>query len=453
MNTFNASPTKEFFIDMLTRDIFLDRAILDLVDNSIDGARNDMIRKKTKKKVNELFKGYKIEITLNQEEFIIKDNCGGFSKKAAGDYVFRIGKPNLQNDKEFQSIGRFGVGMKRALFKMGDDFWVESKHEKDHIIVKQNVTNWKTSIDDEDSESKWSFEFSEIQSKTNKLTPFLNEEGTLVKVTNLNQNVKRDFGINSFRNRLRDTIKRTYNYCIHKGLTILFNKKKLDAEPISLLYKKDQLEPYFQEYESDGVIIKIYAGIGEPDPSKAGWYIFCNDRLMVEKDKTNLTGWEGGDKFFKDTGVQKFHNKVAMFRGLVFMYSNDASKLPMTTTKTGIDYNSAIYTEMRSKMVVTMKIVLAKIRKVSSSEQRTEIAEQSDKVDVLKLKTNDLEEKFEFEIMEVLKPESSGKKMTKIEYHVETETYKIVKKALKVGTREKVGKETFNYFVDMKELS
>ncbi|MGH9433064.1 MAG: hypothetical protein ACRD3T_16150, partial [Terriglobia bacterium] len=35
----NASPTKEFFISMLTRDIPLTRAIIDLVDNSVDGAR------------------------------------------------------------------------------------------------------------------------------------------------------------------------------------------------------------------------------------------------------------------------------------------------------------------------------------------------------------------------------------------------------------------------------
>ena len=32
-------PTKEFFIFMLTKDIDLTRAIADLVDNSIDGAR------------------------------------------------------------------------------------------------------------------------------------------------------------------------------------------------------------------------------------------------------------------------------------------------------------------------------------------------------------------------------------------------------------------------------
>ena len=39
-NTFNAEPTKEFFISMLVRDINLKDAIGDLVDNCIDGAKN-----------------------------------------------------------------------------------------------------------------------------------------------------------------------------------------------------------------------------------------------------------------------------------------------------------------------------------------------------------------------------------------------------------------------------
>ena len=33
-----ANPTKEFFVRMLTRDITVDDCILDLIDNSVDGA-------------------------------------------------------------------------------------------------------------------------------------------------------------------------------------------------------------------------------------------------------------------------------------------------------------------------------------------------------------------------------------------------------------------------------
>lgn len=36
----NAEPTKAFFVDMLTRDIPLEQAVLDLVDNSVDGAKS-----------------------------------------------------------------------------------------------------------------------------------------------------------------------------------------------------------------------------------------------------------------------------------------------------------------------------------------------------------------------------------------------------------------------------
>ena len=37
--TVNANPTKEFFISMLTRDVDIKAAILELIDNSIDGAK------------------------------------------------------------------------------------------------------------------------------------------------------------------------------------------------------------------------------------------------------------------------------------------------------------------------------------------------------------------------------------------------------------------------------
>lgn len=37
-DTAQASPTKQFFVSMLTRDISLADAILDLLDNCLDGA-------------------------------------------------------------------------------------------------------------------------------------------------------------------------------------------------------------------------------------------------------------------------------------------------------------------------------------------------------------------------------------------------------------------------------
>lgn len=69
----DAKPTKEFFITMLTRDIPLNRAILDLIDNSVDAANSLMINEKLQDLSN-----FRIDIKLSKDEFNISDNCGGF---------------------------------------------------------------------------------------------------------------------------------------------------------------------------------------------------------------------------------------------------------------------------------------------------------------------------------------------------------------------------------------
>ncbi len=79
----NAAPTKAFFVEMLVRDIPLEQAVLDLLDNSIDGA----------KRINgEDLSGRKVDIDVNAEHFRIRDNCGGFDRAEAKDYAFRFGR-------------------------------------------------------------------------------------------------------------------------------------------------------------------------------------------------------------------------------------------------------------------------------------------------------------------------------------------------------------------------
>ena len=64
-----ANPTREFFVNMLVRDILLKQAIIELIDNSIDGART--INK------NSNFEGLKIIVNFDENSFCVQDNCGG----------------------------------------------------------------------------------------------------------------------------------------------------------------------------------------------------------------------------------------------------------------------------------------------------------------------------------------------------------------------------------------
>ena len=84
-NRIDAYPTKEFFINSITKDIHLIHVIPDLVDNCYDGAL------KLGKKDD--LKGLGVEIEYDKDHFTIKDNCGGITKIIATKYAFKFGNP------------------------------------------------------------------------------------------------------------------------------------------------------------------------------------------------------------------------------------------------------------------------------------------------------------------------------------------------------------------------
>ena len=126
-----ANPTKEFFVNMLVRDILLKQAIIELIDNSIDGAR--------KIKDNNDFEGLSIEVNFNNEKFSIKDNCGGIPLDVAENYAFRFGRPRTKKVEEAETTGIFGIGMKRALFKLGNFFTINSKTKTTEFEIELDV--------------------------------------------------------------------------------------------------------------------------------------------------------------------------------------------------------------------------------------------------------------------------------------------------------------------------
>ena len=79
----NAAPAKRFFVEMLIRDIRLEDAIIDLVDNAIDS----LIRHKgidlpalvttVHQRPFASEQSHFVDIQLDDDGFCIKDNCGG----------------------------------------------------------------------------------------------------------------------------------------------------------------------------------------------------------------------------------------------------------------------------------------------------------------------------------------------------------------------------------------
>src|SRR5690348_9458536 len=90
-----STPAKSFFVSMLTRDIELADAILDLLDNCVDGALRSRTEELTAK---DSLEEYWAHIDFDETMFRIEDNCGGIPWKLAKDYAFCLGRPEAAEE-------------------------------------------------------------------------------------------------------------------------------------------------------------------------------------------------------------------------------------------------------------------------------------------------------------------------------------------------------------------
>lgn len=321
--TVNANPTKEFFISMLTRDIDVKAAIVELIDNSIDGAK--------RLRASGDYHGLFINITYDRDSFRIQDNCGGISIKTARDYAFRFGRSSGHSVEKAPGqhfTGVFGIGMKRSLFRLGTEFEITSNTEEEHFKLHVNVDEWI-----KDDSNDWTFQLSEEGQKADYPDQ---EVGTDIFISKLHEGISDQFGLKYFFTTLTLYIERFRTIAMENGLEITINGQPIYFSSDQIIQTND-ITPYGKEEIIDDVIIRIIAGIvPKGEPEKAGWYIYCNGRLVVFADKTNLTGW-GED------GTRLYHPSLAFFRGYAYFESNNSDSLPWNTTKTGVDTSSKYY--------------------------------------------------------------------------------------------------------------
>ena len=275
----NASPTKEFFIHMLVRDIPLNRAIIDLVDNSVDGAQR--IRNTGN------CEGLWIRLEVKPEKFRIADNCGGIPIDVARDYAFRFGRTNA-TPSTLHSIGQFGVGMKRTFFKLGKCFRVKSATSISKFTIEIDVDEWKTRQTAEGAED-WHFEFKTLE---DEISVPEEEQGTIIEIDRLHDSVAESFGQDFFLNRLSQEIAVAHSISLERGLSMTLNGIPLLNDPLKLL-QSDEISPAYAErsYDNFGrqpVYAKLYAGLSDRSKEEGGWYVFCNGRLVVRADQSNL---------------------------------------------------------------------------------------------------------------------------------------------------------------------
>lgn len=341
----SAQPVKSFFVEMLTRDIGLTDSILDLLDNCMDG----IVRSVDKRTLGRArpYEGYGADINLTKESFEIADNCGGIPWDLH-EYAFRMGRARPNNEHTRPTVGTYGIGMKRALFKIGRHATIQTQNDLFAYEVEISP-DWLDSPDD------WTLPVHSLERT--------DEDGTLICIDQLNDDVRAAFSRTVFERVLRAKIETHYALIIAKGFTVRLNGRDVEPRPLTLRFddttSKNQIRPYIYKGNIDGVDVFLAAGFTRPFPpaheleadvekvryssSDAGWTVICNDRVVLYCDKTELTGWG-------TAGIPQYHNQFISIAGMVEFHCNDASKLPTTTTKRGIDASSHLYLRVQDKM-------------------------------------------------------------------------------------------------------
>jgi hypothetical protein len=355
MNTENqetviAIPTKQFFVSMLTRDISLADAILDLVDNCLDGA----LRVANGENVD--YSSHSVKITLSVDTFLIEDNCGGIPRDIAKNYAFKMGRePSDGRDSENETIGMYGIGMKRAIFKMGRDATVRSLYGDDAFEVPIS-SDW---LDNRD--------WDPLPMLAPETDSQLAQPGTHIQVRSLYPGVSKHFTNDAFINELCTSISEHFTMFLQSGLSISVNGSLIEPVNVEVLISQeaDGPAPYVFQKTIDDITVSITVGLNTgkglateddevPDferdrsAATAGWTVFCNDRAVIVGDKSRLTGW--GD------GIPLYHYQFSIISGIIEFRSKNAEKLPITTTKRALDTSSDVWLQSLVKMKEGMRV-------------------------------------------------------------------------------------------------
>lgn len=348
-DTVSASPVKSFFVSMLTRDIRLEEAILDLLDNCVDG----ILRAGRARQGSKPYRGFYANIEFRGDYFFIEDNCGGIPWNLH-DYAFQMGRSDKRPPDAPGTVGVYGIGMKRAIFKMGEDCLISTQNGKDGYEVHIKP-EWLKQEDD------W-----KLPVKPSKKA--MPQDGTAIYISSLYPGIAERFGPEraDFENLLEDLIATHYAFILEKGFAVKINGRVVAPRPTKLIFDRNPggrsspaIRPFIFEGEDGGVKYFVAVGFTRPIPSEddarnsveekkfsteeAGWTVICNDRAVLTRDKTELTGWG-------EAGIPRYHTQFIAISGIVEFVSENPALLPSTTTKRGIDASSKIYLRVKNKM-------------------------------------------------------------------------------------------------------
>lgn len=366
---------QNFLSKIITKDINALECILDLIDNSIDSATNRICteqKQRDDKGMPADYSGFCIKINITLDAISIFDNCEGISTNDLRSRLLVIG----QESNKALSIGHFGVGLKRALLKLGGDYLIETRHKgsfyrlnaKESQLLDGAAAIDATLIDTKNIESF-----------------------TLIKISDLKEAAIRETCTEEWLEEFNREVSIRYSIFIQKGLCILVNEKVIHAScpkikslpPVTIQKASFAPEAEVQVFIEAGMHEEYYR-VGDPMYSSKeiesitgeyGWYYVCNDRVIKIATREHRFGWG-----------KKWHNEYYGFVGWVY-FVGSVAKIPWNTKKTDIDPSNPIFESIKNELKVyadtyrTQNRGLKKGKTGKSLSTESEVRKENDRMD------------------------------------------------------------------------
>ena len=344
----DANPEKRLFISLLTRDISTIAAILDLIDNSINSVLERFSARLASAdgyvavlEDTDVTPTTDIRINISRDRISIADDAEGISASTAELHVFKFGRGE-DEENESDRLSVYGLGLKRAFFKLGRHVRITSDHRDGGFSMDLDVVQWA-----KESHLPWRF-----QLRRREAVGPAGRSGTTIEISEPYHTTVRRLEDGVFFGQLEDAIGRTYAFFLTKFVRIVVNG--VPMSPMDLRVGENNTTDRF---ELDSVTCTITAGLGTPEDGRyrdrgSGWFVFCNGRAIISADKTPLTGWNSD-------GLPIFQPKHRPFLGTVFFVSRYPDRLPWDTTKSGINEDSVAWQLAKRRMASVAKSVVA----------------------------------------------------------------------------------------------
>lgn len=421
---------------MITRDITLTDAILDLIDNSID-----TFIKKYKFDATKFFydwdrqgiekPDFHIKLSFNGKKFCIEDNWLWVSIDDAKSKVFRFWTA-WASENTYHWLSVYWIGMKRAFFKIWNYIEFKSQTSKEKISVHLDV-------DDRMKEEKnWDIPITEEWQTDNS------NAWTFIQITKLHKTISDDFTLPTFIASLISKIQSTYHIFIDLWIKIYVNWSLIEKEDLKIEYNEKNNKPIKKSIDSGWVKVYMIAWSSPKEDMRAHWwYIFCNWRMILKANQWPETGrW---DKWWSSTTqrLRAFHSSINHFLWLVYFSSNNLELLPWKTTKDWLDLSSPVYKEILWQMRIVAKEISSKLAAVYGNNAKKKQKKKREETTVKDIEEN---KSFIFETSNL--PDDTEIRYTKPEREVE----KVINKLSDIYgwdfSPDQAWEKTFEYFID-----